>query len=194
MNARRAAQRRSTPDTAALRWMEEGVEINMTVVHLWWAWASFNEWSWDHLRSTILTEWLTRERFAGIIIVSLMDNFNFLETRQFSVCWFVCNVYLPESWDRSWCWGRAGGGAEPAISQQTEDQSGDKIVNLTWIKITARLNSQLISEPDKFKIKYKHHPSFRYRGWQGFGFEGIFLSVLRFSVSQVQIFSILLIL
>ena len=50
-------------------------------------------------------------------------------------------------------WGRAGGGAEPAISQQTEDQSGDKIVNLTWIKITARLNSQLISEPDKFKIK-----------------------------------------
>lgn len=60
--------------------------------------------------------------------------------------------------------GGPGGGAEPAISQQTEDQSGDKIVNLTWIKITARLNSQLISEPDKFKIKYKHHPSFRYRG------------------------------
>ena len=71
----------------------------------------------------------------------------------------------------------AEGGAGPAISQQTEDQSRDKIVNLTWIKITARLNSQLISEPDKFKIKYKHHPSFRYRGWQGFGFEGIFLFV-----------------
>ena len=122
-----------------------------------------------HLRFAILAEWLTGKRFAGIIIVILMDIFNVLETREFPMCWFV---YLPES--QLWCWGRAGGGAVLAISQQTEDQSGDKIVNLTWIKITARLNSPLISEPDKFKIKYKHQPSFRYRGWKRFGFEGIF--------------------
>ena len=29
--------------------------------------------------------------------MSLMDNFNFLEMRKLSMCWFVCNVYLPES-------------------------------------------------------------------------------------------------
>ena len=101
-----------------------------------------------HLRFSILAEWLTGKRFAGIIIVILMDIFNVLETREFPMCWFV---YLPES--QLWCWGRAGGGAVLAISQQTEDQSGDKIVNLTWIKITAPLP---VSDPNISQIKYKH--------------------------------------
>ena len=169
MNAKRAAQRRSATETGALDgWRKEW--------KLTWLWSTCGELKPVSMSvagitcglQSFLSDW-QGNRFAGIIIVSLMDNFNVLETRKLPMCWFVYNVYLPETHLTA----DAEGGAGPAISQQTEDQSGDKIVNLTWIKITARLNSQLISEPDKFKIKYKHHPSFRYRGWQRFGFEGI---------------------
>ena len=62
-----------------------------------------------------------------------MDNSNVLEMGKILIVWFVCVLLLKSE-------GGLRGGAKCPISQHSEDQVRDKIVNLTWIKITARLN------------------------------------------------------
>ena len=66
-------------------------------------------------------------QFIMFVIVSLMDNSNVLEMRKFPVFWFC--LHSPR-------WAGRGG---QSVSKLSEHQI-HKIVNLTWIKITARLN------------------------------------------------------
>ena len=99
MNAKsRAAQRRSATQTGGLDgWWREQWKLT-------WLWSTCGELKPVSMSvaaitcglQSFLSDWQGK-RFTGIIIVILMDNFNVLETREFPMCWFVYNVYLPET-------------------------------------------------------------------------------------------------